>query len=181
MTAGHIHAGRHGQILSERLSLMNRFDASFLPRGIAVLTLAFSASALADCVPVQGKIFNNAIDQGTTLGVVGLDGPKNHAVKLKCALVGSDQGASFPQLHFIHSISCDDAESDFAYDASGKFLCTRACVKHERTSGAATKQHAIVHILGIVGSDRRRTGSVRRCHWWTTGHSRRRLQEPDRS
>jgi hypothetical protein len=99
---------------------MNRFDASFLPCGIAVLALAFSASALADCVPVQGKIANNAIAEGTTLGVVALVyGPKNHAVKLKCALVGSDQGAAFPQLHFIHSISCDDAESELAYDASG--------------------------------------------------------------
>jgi hypothetical protein len=99
---------------------MNRFNAASLPCGIALLGLAFSASALADCVPVQGKIANNAIAQGTTLGVVALVyGPKNHAVKLKCALVGADQGAAFPQLHFIHSISCDDAESDLAYDASG--------------------------------------------------------------
>jgi hypothetical protein len=99
---------------------MNRFDASFLPCSIAVLTLAFSASVFADCVPVQGKITNNAIAQGTTLGVVALVyGSKNHAVKLKCALVGVDQGASFPQLHFIHSISCDDVESEPAYDESG--------------------------------------------------------------
>ena len=99
---------------------MKRFDAAFLPCCIAVSTFALSASALADCVPVQGKITNNAIAQGTTLGVVALVyGPKNHNVKLKCALVGSDQGASFPQLHFIHSISCDDAESEPAYDASG--------------------------------------------------------------
>ena len=99
---------------------MNRFDASFLPCGVAALALAFSASALADCVPVQGKIANNAIAEGTTLGVVALVyGPKTHAVKLKCALVGADQGATFPQLHFIHSISCDDAESEPAYDHSG--------------------------------------------------------------
>jgi hypothetical protein len=98
---------------------MNRFDARFLPCCVAALTFAFSASALADCVPVQGKIANNVIAQGTTLGVVALVyGPKNHNVKLKCALVGSDQGASFPQLHFIHSISCDDAESEVTASGS---------------------------------------------------------------
>ena len=79
-----------------------------------------SAVALDLCVPVQGKITNNFIAAGNTLGVVAMEyGAKNSAAKFKCALVGVPQPATPPAVHFIHSISCDDVISIPAGDGSG--------------------------------------------------------------
>ena len=81
-----------------------------------------SAFAAGSCVPLQGKITNNAISAENTLGVVALEyGSKPGALKLKCALVGAAQQAAPPSdMHFIHTISCDDKVISVpTFDGSG--------------------------------------------------------------
>ena len=56
-----------------------------------------SAFAADSCVPLQGKISNNAVSAQNTLGVVALEyGPKQGGLKLKCALTGAAQQATPP-------------------------------------------------------------------------------------
>lgn len=79
----------------------------------ALIALAVcSATAAADeavCVPVSGKIVNNATSATSTLGVVAMVyGKRPNEVKLKCALSGAAQAAP-PNIAFIHTISCDDS------------------------------------------------------------------------
>jgi len=81
-----------------------------------------SAFAADSCVPLQGKISNNAVSAQNTLGVVALEyGPKQGGLKLKCALTGAAQQATPPaDMHFIHTISCDDKVISVpTYDNSG--------------------------------------------------------------
>lgn len=81
---------------------------------IGATSLAFVATtpafAQSTCVPVQGKITNNFIANGGTLGVVALKyGEKKDSVSLKCALVGQPQALPpGTDAAFIHIISCDD-------------------------------------------------------------------------
>jgi hypothetical protein len=97
------------------------------PLSVAVLAasllvgVAHSGASVAQCVPVQGKITNNFIAGGGTLGVVAMVyGPQSRSIKLKCAMVGVAQQVATPSdVHFIHSISCDDAIPLPAYDGAG--------------------------------------------------------------
>ncbi len=78
---------------------------------VLAVSVLFSGYVHSACVPVQGKITNNFIADGNTLGVVAMEyGAKGSAIKLKCALVGVPQPATPPSdIHLIHSISCDDS------------------------------------------------------------------------
>ena len=61
-------------------------------------------------VPVQGKIHNNAIGSGTTLGTVHLRiGGKKKGTVLKCGLLGQNQAALGEEgITFLHTFVCDD-------------------------------------------------------------------------
>ena len=93
--------------------MQKRIAAAMVAYTAAALALGDTAPAWAQsvCTPVQGKITNTFIAGGGTLGVVALAyGPKNSAIKLKCALVGQPQTApADADVAFIHIISCDDA------------------------------------------------------------------------
>lgn len=82
---------------------------------LSTLTLGLGNSASvfgqSGCESVQGKITNTFIaqDGSRTLGVVALVYGSKKKVKLKCALVGQEQGQLPPgEIAFIHTISCDD-------------------------------------------------------------------------
>jgi len=56
--------------------------------------------------PIAGKIFNNGVQPGTTLGTVHM---KVDRKKMKCGILG--QGAAINgSINFIHTIVCDDHE-----------------------------------------------------------------------
>ncbi|MCW5600944.1 hypothetical protein [Nitrosomonas sp.] len=57
-------------------------------------------------VDVKGKIYNNAITLGSTLGTVHLVYGKNE--KIKCGILGSGGVGQDGALSFIHTIVCDD-------------------------------------------------------------------------
>ena len=96
----------------------------FVPAVFLVSALEFgvigAAPVIAECIPVQGKILNNAINPDTTLGVVAMNyGVKKSQAekKLKCAISGIQQPAQVSnipvplQLNFTHTISCDDSDT----------------------------------------------------------------------
>jgi len=59
---------------------------------------------------MQGKIFNNAISPGTTLGIVALN--LGNGSSLKCGIMGSGGiGADGTTINFIHNLVCDDSVS----------------------------------------------------------------------
>jgi hypothetical protein len=86
---------------------------------VAILALAVcagQANAAPACpsnsspMTMQGKIFNNAISPGTTLGTVALD--LGNGSKLKCGIMGSGGiGADGTTINFIHNLVCDDSVS----------------------------------------------------------------------
>ena len=101
---------------------MMKRSAAAVAIGVLIVGQASPALAASDCIPVQGKITNNFIAANSTLGVVAMEfGPKRDAIKLKCALVGVGQPSASPtDIHFIHTISCDDnAITVPAFDGSG--------------------------------------------------------------
>jgi hypothetical protein len=58
--------------------------------------------------PVSGKIFNNAVQAGTTLGTVHFTlGPARTGKKMKCGLLGLG-GSGDASLNFVHTLVCDD-------------------------------------------------------------------------
>ncbi|MCO6434434.1 hypothetical protein [Nitrosomonas nitrosa] len=57
-------------------------------------------------IDVTGKIYNNAVTLGTTLGTMHLVYGKNE--KLKCGILGSGGAGQDGTLSFIHTIVCDD-------------------------------------------------------------------------
>ena len=85
---------------------------------LGLAMLGFGSAAVANCFPVEGKIFNNgfidAFGSITTLGVVSMK--FNNNVKLKCGLRGNSKAPDDPGdidpavggLNFDHVISCDD-------------------------------------------------------------------------
>lgn len=70
--------------------------------------LAQSVNCAADevLVPVKGKIFNNALQPGTTLGTVHMT--LGHRQKMKCGLLGQGGAGPDGSVNFIHTIVCDD-------------------------------------------------------------------------
>ena len=70
------------------------------------LGLVTSVSADESCTNVSGKIFNNAIATGNTLGTVHF---KFGSEKFKCGLLGvKKEGGDQGQILFDHTIVCDD-------------------------------------------------------------------------
>jgi hypothetical protein len=85
------------------------YASRYLLLGAALLTILVmptSSSAQVFYTPVKGKIFNNLMDDGRTLGVVALnlDGEK-----IKCAIVGDPlpPEANF-SIKFVHTVVCED-------------------------------------------------------------------------
>jgi len=79
-----------------------------LLRGAALLTMLVvpSSSWGETMVPVRGKIFNNLMEDGRTLGVVALNLADK---KIKCAIVGDPlpPDADFA-VKFVHTVVCED-------------------------------------------------------------------------
>lgn len=81
--------------------------------GLVMLsTLPILAAAEVSCeadevlTPVSGKILNNAVQPGTTLGTVALAlGAKT---KLKCGILGSGGAGPDGSINFVHTFVCDD-------------------------------------------------------------------------
>lgn len=73
---------------------------------LTILVMLTSSSAQVLNTPVKGKIFNNLMDDGRTLGVVALnlDGEK-----IKCAIVGDPlpPDVNF-SIKFVHTVVCED-------------------------------------------------------------------------
>jgi len=81
----------------------------YLLMGAALLTILVmptGSSAQVVRTPVKGKIFNNLMADGRTLGVVAL---KLDDEKIECAIVGDPLpfDANF-SLKFIHTVVCED-------------------------------------------------------------------------
>lgn len=77
------------------------------------LGLAAPGWATGQCISVEGKIFNNAMGPGSTLGVAHVNFGKE---KFKCALRGVGKNAgpdSIGPLNFDHTIVCDDNAGTF--------------------------------------------------------------------
>lgn len=64
-------------------------------------------------VPVSGKILNNAVQPGTTLGTVHLTlgADKKTATSLKCGILGSGGVGPDGSINFVHTFVCDDQVS----------------------------------------------------------------------
>lgn len=90
------------------------------------LGLTIPVSALADCVQIRGKIFNNAQGPGSTLGIAHIIFGNE---KFKCGLRGNGKMPDDPgdgELNFDHTIVCDDdvgledpVHSQLTFDTSG--------------------------------------------------------------
>jgi hypothetical protein len=83
---------------------------------LALAVCAGQANAAPACpsnsspMTMEGKIFNNAISPGTTLGTVALN--LGNGSKLKCGIMGSGGiGADGTTINFIHNLVCDDSVS----------------------------------------------------------------------
>lgn len=74
--------------------------------GMPTASPAQVCSAGGNITPVKGKIFNNLMSDGKTLGVVALNLGNE---KLKCAIVGDPLpfDPNFP-LKFVHTVVCED-------------------------------------------------------------------------
>ena len=109
---------------------MNRKNI-YLPCGAVLLSvfLVGSVSANEDCVPITGKIFNNALGPGSTLGTAHIKLDKE---KFKCGIQGvgknfnPDDPNDIGPLNFDHTIVCDDdvgdadpVHSQLLWDTSG--------------------------------------------------------------
>jgi hypothetical protein len=88
---------------------------------IGLVFLGFISSAKAEVCPpgatqvtVRGKIINNAVGSGTTLGSVHMIlGEKGNQTTMKCGITGLAQNVyPAPGPHFIHTIVCDDQTTD---------------------------------------------------------------------
>lgn len=91
------------------------------------LGLADSGWAASRCIPVEGKIFNNAMGPGGTLGIAHVIFARE---KFKCGLQGVGKHAgpdSIGPLNFDHTMVCDDnagtydlpVHSQLVWDTSG--------------------------------------------------------------
>lgn len=101
---------------------------------LGVILLGFGLTGLGwaeeeVCIPIQGKIFNNAQRPGSTLGIVHITFAKE---KFKCGLRGDGklQNPEDPKdigpLNFDHTLVCDDnagtsdpIHSQLIFDTSG--------------------------------------------------------------
>jgi hypothetical protein len=100
------------------------FGAILLSFGLTIPVLA-----TGNCFPIKGKIFNNALGPGSTLGVAHASFRGN---KFKCGLRGDgkNQDPNDPNdigpLNFNHTLVCDDdaggnlpVHSQLVFDTSG--------------------------------------------------------------
>lgn len=65
-------------------------------------------------VPLSGKIYDNALQPGTTLGTVHL---KLGREKLKCGILGAGGIGSDGSINFVHTVVCDD---EFLFPPTGE-------------------------------------------------------------
>ncbi len=82
----------------------------------AVLAIVCAGQANANSCPagtsatlVSGKILNQMINPGSTLGIVHLQ--VGEKTKVKCGIVGSGNLGSDGTINFVHSLVCDDSIS----------------------------------------------------------------------
>jgi len=95
--------------------------------GVLLFGLGLAAPMAAiggPCIAAKGKIFNNALIDGTTLGTVHLTFGNE---KLKCGLRGIKKDGT-GQLNFDHTMVCDDdagsddpVHSQLLWDTTGYF------------------------------------------------------------
>ena len=58
-----------------------------------------------ELTPVRGKIFNNAVQPGTTLGTVRL---KLGEKRMKCGILGQGAVGNDGSINFVHTLVCND-------------------------------------------------------------------------
>jgi hypothetical protein len=80
--------------------------------GLGIIALTSMNFAVAEtcsagtATSVSGKITNNAVGPGTTLGVVHLNVGGD---KMKCGIVGNGTTSMDGQINFVHNVVCDDS------------------------------------------------------------------------
>lgn len=68
---------------------------------------AASCPAGTTATGIRGKIFNNVVSPGTTLGTAQLE--VGDRVKVKCGIMGNGGAGSEGSINFIHTLVCDDS------------------------------------------------------------------------